>query len=356
MKPTLARLNPFIAPMIRRISQADGVTVEELQPEETEVLPPAAILPGQIDRVTSTDGLSPLEYHLQSLTATTFRHAPVLRKMAKNAIVAFDGFATARHSRRYSSALFAQVLGQSLASVNRLRYCHEALASRHFGHWLTDAMLESLIDGPELGDLWMPAPRKWHHAAHYQQILDLPSVDADLVFARELIFYQDFGQGSHKRARYAKIRRALHARHGAATGAECVFISRGNTGAARLIRDQARLVDELVRHNWTIVEVSTASVDQLQTALCSARIVVSIDGSHLTHAQLSLTPGSVLIVLVPHDRFTTVHLDYANANRISAGFVVLEGSAGEGYVLNWDEVMRTIDLSTARAGLLPSAE
>jgi capsular polysaccharide biosynthesis protein len=168
-----------------------------------------------------------------------------------------------------------------------------------------------------------------------------------LVYADRLITYQDHGQGSHKQARYAQIRDRLHARFGGGDATGCVYLCRGRTGATRLIVNEAALIDDLVARNWQILDIASASVAQLQRALCRARVVVSIDGSHLAHAHLALRPGALMVVLMPHDRFTSIHLGYCRAHGVIPAMVVLLGAQGGGYQVNLDELLRTIDLATA---------
>lgn len=357
MVPQLARLNPFIAPLASRILRAgDGVKVDELQPEETEEFPPAAILDGQLERVTATDEMSNLQYHVNAIAATSFTHAPVLRMSVTNALVSRNGFATARHKQQFSRALLSDATRLSeVGVVDSLRFCTNYVAWRYFGHWLADGIPMTMIDGADQGRVWLPWNGPSRHVRAYQQLFDLPEAKANLIFARNLTFYQDFGQGSHKRRRYAALRdRVRRTFGGQDQGSDNVFIARGNTGVARVIVDEARLKERLAARGWIVIDIATSTVEELQKAICRARVIVGIEGSHLYHAHLSMRRESVMVVLLPNDRFTSLPVGICNANRVSAGFVVLEGSREQGYRVNWDEVERTIDLASTRAARLPT--
>jgi len=205
-----------------------------------------------------------------------------------------------------------------------------------------------MID-PDQGVLWMPPHPDWTDAGDYLDAFDLSVVDAAVVHADRLTVYQDFGQGSHKRQRYAVIRNKLHARFGGDDPTDIVYIRRGRTGAQRVITNETELIDQLSARNWRIIDMATTTVEETQRALCRARIVVSIDGSHIDHAHLSLRPGATMVVLMPQDRFSTRQVGLCQAHGVSIGMVVVTGDQAQGYHADLDEVLRTVDLAEAPA-------
>lgn len=343
----LSRLLPLTAPAVRRVLGPDQPDQEVLQKEEIEAVRPPALLPGMLDRVTGTDELGDLSHHLGAATATYIRHAPVLRRIYRNALVRRDGYATLRTSERYGRALRIKELAGPLVRLSELRYCQSYVSWRFFGHWLTDSIPTSLID-PERGEAWIPSDPAWIHARGYRGSLGIPDLDAPLVLADQLVVYQDFGQGSSKRARYSIIRNKLHSVFGGTNAGDCVYIRRGTTGARRVIRNESELIDQFISRNWKVVDISATSVGELQRVLCGARVVVGMEGSHLAHAQVSLRRNSSLVAIVPHDRFTTLHVGYSNANRVKFGMVVANGSQAGGYHADIEEILRTIDLLEMR--------
>lgn len=338
------RLNPLRAPVIRRVFGARMPEAYILQPQETEAVRPPAILPGMLDRVIGTDEHSVLADHLITARETIVTHAPVLRRTYRNALVRRSGFATWGYNESYDRHIRAGKSAGPILHVPEMRYCHNYVIWRYFGHWLTDAIPSALID-PGQGELWMPPHADWCHAKKYSDTLDLTIVEAPLVHADQLIVYQDFGQGSHKQARYAAIRSQLHEQFGSGEFSECVYIKRGTDGAQRFIVNERALIDELVARNWVILDVSTTTVEELQRVLCRARVVVSIDGSHLDHAHLSLQAGAVMVVLMPQDRFSTRQIGPIRAHRVSPGLVVLNGTQAQGYQADIEEILRTVDLA-----------
>jgi hypothetical protein len=340
------RLKPLMVPVTRRILSAAEPEIDILQPEEIETVRPPALLPGMLDRVTGTDEHSTLSYHLDVARATVVTHAPVLRHTYRNALVRRTGFATWRHSERYGDGLQLKELMGPILHVQDLRYCHNYVNWRYFGHWLTDGIPSALID-PDQGTLWMPPHPDWSDASDYLDVFGLTIPKAPVVHTDRLTLYQDFGQGSHKRQRYAQIRDVLHARFGEGDPEDFIYLKRGKTGVQREIANEAELVDQLTARNWQVIDIATTDVTELQRALCRARIVVSIDGSHIDHAHLSLRPGATMVVLMPQDRFSTRQVGLCRAHCVSIGMVVLAGGQAQGYTADLEEILRTIDLAEA---------
>jgi Glycosyltransferase 61 len=338
------RLNPLVAPVLRRVLGRIEPETDVLQPAETESVRPPAFLPGMLDRVTATDEHSVLSYHIDTAQQTVVTHVPVLRRAYRNVLVHRSGFASVRHYERYGGRIDLAELVGPLTQVTELRYCHNAMSWRYFGHWINDAVPSALIE-PDTGDLWISPHATWGHAFDYLAILGLPQLSASLVYAGELTAYQDYGQGSHKRARYDQIKRKLRASFGDSGGNDRVYIRRGDTGSSRQIRNEAALIDALSARNWRILDVATASVAEMHQALCRAKVVVSIDGSHLGHAHMALRPGSAMVTLVPHDRFTLNQVGRSRAHQVSPGFLVLSGSQTQGYLVDLDELLRTVELA-----------
>lgn len=341
-----APLNPFLAPILKRCWPRTTYEVEILQEEERVSVTPPGYLAHMLDRVTGTDEHSRLEDHLRSATETTVTHAPVIRFTHRNALVHRAGFATPFFSQRYAGRPQLRDLLTPTRRVRSLRYCYGYVSWRYFGHWLTDSIASALIE-PERGELWMPPHPSWSHAPAYLKAFELNPLDQQVTHAEELVLYQDYGQGSHKQSRYSVLREKLRALHGDPDASECLFIRRGMTGVARALTNELELMDQLAARGWRVIDIASASVEEIQAAICRAAVVVSMDGSHLSHAHLSLAPGSAMVVLVPQDRFTLVHLGLCRANRIKPGFVVVKGSSNVGYEAELDEVLATVDRSLA---------
>ena len=339
-------LYPTVAPVVSRVwplvREGD---VEVLQPEEIEAVVPPAILSGGLDRVSGAGAYSVLAEHMATAVADRVTHAAVLRKRTENALVYQKGYSTLYAKTKFAPRSLLERLALPSATVSRLRYPLTFCAWKFFGHWLLDAIPTTMIDAHDGSDAWLPSPSSWAHCEAYKELFGVDAVQHRVVVANELVTYQDFGQGSHKRARYRRLREILSERYAKPDPAECVYMRRGNTGVRRTIANEDRLLEELVRRGWTVLDIAGASVDDIQSVLVGARVVASIDGSHIRHAHLSIARGGVMMVMVPHDQFTTIHLGLCRANRVNCGFLVVEGNAEDGYQVDIDEFLSTVDLA-----------
>jgi|GEM_PF-1350762 len=344
---SLVWVKPLLAPVLRRIHSIGAPDAEILQPEETVAVRPPVLLPGMLERVTGTDEHSELSQHLAAARASVVTHTPVVRYTYRKATIRRSGFSTWRHSERYCRTPWASEPTGPIVHLPLVRYCHNVYSWRYFGHWLSDAVPSAFID-PDRGSLWMPPNPGWVHAVGYMDALDLKVNEAAQIYAEKLIVYRDFCQGSHKQKRYSLIREKLHLAFGNKTSIDCVYISRGQTGTQRRISNEPLLIESIIRRGWKVIYIDKVSIAELQSTLCNSRVVVGIDGSHLDHAQLSLQSDSIMICLMPQDRFTMIHLNRCRAHGVRLGFVVLAGTIRDGYYVDLDEVLRTIDLTDAR--------
>lgn len=342
----LARSYPLLAPALRRIIGPDTPDIDILQPLETEAVIPPTHLPGTLERATATVEGNDLSYYLQVATETTVTHAPVLREHRRNALIRRRGYATSRSHERLGPGFGLSELLSPVTEVDTLRYCYSHVIWQYFGHWLTDGIPSALID-PDLGALFMPPIPGSAHARDYLDATGLRLIEAPLIHAREMICYQDYGQGSHKRARYQELNRRIVARFGSDGPSARVFIKRGRTGVPRFIANEDALIETLVARNWTILDIAKASVADMQRVLTRASVVVSIEGSQLDHAILSMPEGASMVILEPQDRFLLRFVGLCRARRIKPGFLIVKGSLANGYTVDFDELFRTIDLTEA---------
>lgn len=341
----IARLLPFAQPIAHLMLGAIPRPAPSVI-ARTVVAPvsPPVMLPGQLDRVTGTDEHSTLDFHRDCATEREAEHAPVLRWTIRRALVGRNGFVGSSAKEKYGDGLGQAALRAPLRRVGALRYCHDYVTWRYFGHWLMDAIPKAMID-PDMGELWMPHQPGWTHAPEFLSALGLQPAQDELISADHLYVYQDFAQGPHKSERYGQLRAKLHAAFGSVAGNDRVYLMRGATGSPRLVANEMAFVDRLSMLGWTICDVGSMTARDLHRALHRAKVVVSMEGSHINHAHLALEQGAALIMLVPADRFTTNQIGRCRANGVTPGIVVVKGTARTGYHVDADEVLRTVDLA-----------
>ena len=92
-----------------------------------------------------------------------------------------------------------------------------------------------------------------------------------------------------------------------------------------------------------IVELEGSSVQDLADRLADARRIVSVEGSHINHAYFLAPAGVSVLALMPDDRFSLVHSGRSRGFGARFGFSVVRNS-GNGYLVDVDAVLRTLDL------------
>jgi hypothetical protein len=318
-----------------------AIDVGVVQPEELQEVRSIVYLAGQMDKVTK--GCMPHDLEFLQLQPGPIRHPPVLRYTLRNCLVHSAGFDVPgfgyRIKRFAASRRTAPIKEFDSAIYTMTSYCHI-----YFAHWLNDACATALLQRPDEA-LFLEVRSDWNHARDYIKVFGYAPVQFDRAYVRELVCYQDYGQGSSKRQRYAVMRQSLEEGFpAAASPGKPVYLRRGNTGAARTIANEAQLEQELGRRGFEILDVATADLRTIYTVCRTATTVVSMEGSHMNHLSMSMRPGTNIIALIPGDRFTLIQAEYARANGLHFGFVVV-APTDEGYHVDADDLLRTIDVT-----------
>jgi capsular polysaccharide biosynthesis protein len=122
-----------------------------------------------------------------------------------------------------------------------------------------------------------------------------------------------------------------------------VYLMRGGQGKQRSVSNEGELVNALIKESITAIRAETLSVAELIHQLAGARIIISVEGSQLSHALFNLQDRGAVLVLQPPDRFFNSHFDWARALGMHYGLVV--GIDDEnGFRIPVGDVLRTLDL------------
>jgi Glycosyltransferase 61 len=313
-----------------------------VQAAETQDCDPPVFLAGQLEKITAATPFTPLEAEIAVARSRTFHHAAVVKYSFSNCLVHDAGFDTAgfRFKKKHHEWRHAF---QKIKDVPRALYCASAVSHTFFGHWLQDQCTSALFQETHQA-LLLDVRADWPHAGDYVERLALRPKPPGAYYVAELSYYSDHGQGSDKRRRYAEVRRRLAASiPDAGAGHEKVYFRRGDMGADRQLSNDEAIAKTLVKCGFHVFELKGATVASILATFSNAKLVVSVDGSHLNHLYFAMPPGSALISLIPADRFTMTQAGYAAAVGLKYGFVVIDpGSTG--YQVNLADLQATMDL------------
>lgn len=343
----MRRFYALTAPFVARLTQPqDYVSRDILQPEETEDVAPPWISQACIDRITASAIWGGLNEQMEMLHRTQVTHGAVVRFSHGPGIVGPDGFALRDKRLRLSSRFTLNTLTHRLSETPQVAYANSFASARFFGHWLTDSIPATCL--VKDASYYLTNKESWAHCTAYREAFGLRANDTAYLLAEDVITYVDFSQGSLKRQRYATLKARLAQAMPPPATAEKVFLWRGSTGEARDIQDGNRARDRLRQGGWEVIDV-TAPLPQIHAALAGAQVVAGMEGSHLNHVHFCSRPGTTMVVLTPHDRFTTVQVGLARAVGNFCGFCVLAGNAKDGYELDFDVFEKAVEHSRAKA-------
>jgi len=323
-----------------------------LFPEETATLRPAIYLPGQMEKVidyrpTDTISITTKETEVRAATSTNVTYAPTIAYHIKNAVL-FDGCI---YVGRFKHPISDRSLfkGNGAREPSYIKSCGLAstyLGTKYFGHWLLDDCTKYLL-AEEFGaplSLRMPA---YGHLQQYQTYFSQNWACIDRAYIDHLVVFQDFSQSSFKRKRYEILRKRLQFHFPERAPSTFVYLKRGNTGVARTIENENEIVDSLTKRGFLIADVATDGLDKLIRTLSSAKIVVSLEGSHNDHCALVCPEDSALLILQPADRFAAFQRAWSECLGMRYGFVVGDARSA-GYYFSTSEILQTVDLLLAR--------
>lgn len=317
--------------------------VVELAPAETVTIPPAVHTPGTLERVQKLSPWRDWTTERLLIEGGRQQHAACLRYRVRDAqlVGAYLYRGAVREEVGYAP--------ESWRAAGPAEYLAEAhlmsnfAGSRFFGNYLLDEFpRQLLVDGPAphvraLG-------KHFEHEAGYRELLRLEA-PRHLPWARigELTIYVDYGQNRSKEERFRELRtRIRRSLGGGGRMGRVVFLDRGETGEQRTIANESQLKAFLVAQGVDVVTPSQLSAEDVARRTLDAALVISVEGSHLSHAIYTVADDGTFLVLQPPDRFAMAYKEFTD--RMGLGFAFLVGQPGaEGWSVPLDELGRLMD-------------
>jgi Glycosyltransferase 61 len=337
--------------MVRGPGSIRSVSFEQevLCPAEFEELSSAIFLPGQIDKIQATASGTQLSTEIEHLKKRSVSHAPTIAYHIRDATL-LNGSLYAGNLRHmvFEKESKSRSSGHSVhAILAKAALASTFLGAKYFGHWLKDDCLQYML-AEEYSKPLCLKHSYYQHAREYAQYFSQNWTPSESARIDHLIVFQDFGQNSLKRRRYETLRNRIEACMPSGKRTPLVYLRRGQTGAVRLIQNESEIMDVLSQRGFEIVDVSSTSLERLLSALLSAKLVVSIEGSHLAHCWPSVENPTSVLTLQPPDQFICVYRGTINCTLGNFGMVVGDGRRGH-YSFSISDILRTIDLMLVRA-------
>ena len=321
--------------------EAAAYRKEIIFPEETVTYLPPVYLDGQIERVIG----SPQE--VESATKLTGYHAPTIAYHLRE-VALVDG-SVYSGTLKFFVGHFKAPIPVEPVDLDRAALASTFYGVKYFGHWLRDDCTHWLLANEiDLPPLCLPSPTGLH-VEGYKSLFEQSWTPTFRARVKHLTIFGDHDQNGLRRQRYERLRNIIAAHFMRNNRRSLVYLKRGNDGTPRRIQNEAEIIDTLTRSGFTVLDTASTPLEELLGTLVDARLVVSLEGSHIAHCVCSIPNDSGLLVLQPPDRFGASHRLWTNCLGIRSGFVVGRKS-GAGYHFDMIEIRRTIDLLERAVG------
>jgi Glycosyltransferase 61 len=314
---------------------------EVIHPDESVTHLPAIHLDGQIERVTGSPLESTKAQEIESATKLRGRHAPTIAYHLRD-VALVDGSVYSGNMRFFVRDLEAPNSAEPI-DLDRAALVSSYYGVKYFGHWLRDdCTLHLLARDLDIPPLCLPGPAGLHIEG-YKSLFDQSCAPTFRARIKHLTIFSDYHQNGLRRQRYEHLRAIVAARFPRGALRSYVYLKRGVDGVPRTIDNEDEIIRALTACGFTVLDTASTPLDELLGTLVNARIVVSLEGSHIAHCVYSMPSDSGLMILQPPDRFSANQRLWTDCLGIRSGFVV--GSLNEtGYEFDPIEISQTIDL------------
>lgn len=346
---TLPSLAPFTSRLAQRLPGSrplDSYAVESVVICGAEEQPMrAAVYPdGELDRVTGVHEFSGgLADELHLATRELVQHTETIARRMRDVIVT-DGLLC--NHRAYRRLTFGRPTAGPVAIQQvdeTVAFCSTDAGNDYFAHFLLDDATTALL-GAEFGQVVFGgvSAGRTAHCRDYMSRFNIQYTESASARFRDLWWFTDHPQNSHRRARLEQLRARLRAHYAPAPTVAPVYLQRGSSGSPRVLDNEAEIETLLSARGFAIIDPETLTADELCRHINGARLVVGIEGSQLAHGLLNLHPGGGLLCIQPAARFNAVFRSFCNSAGLDWGFVVAEGTA-ERFSVSADRLLAVAD-------------
>ncbi|MFV0332776.1 MAG: glycosyltransferase 61 family protein [Tropicimonas sp.] len=316
--------------------------------EEEIACRPALYEEAQLGRVQCCGFGMSLAGEKAKLDATSFRSVPARRIALGEAVIAGAQVFSGPSRFFFAQGGIYPALRGRLREFGAAQLANTAQGMRYFGHWLRDdcVMRDLMAEGGAVLSMVRP---HWPDAVAYERLFGQGWDEVSLAYVSDLTVWRELGFSRDKARRIRDLRARLRqgvVGHGAG---RVVYIARGPGGAPRTMENEDALLAALDAAGVMILRPE-GNAEALLNELLDASLVISIEGSQLTHAVFSLAEGGGVLTIQPPDRFYNPHHEWTRLMGMRYGIVV--GQPGEGgFTVDAGEVLAMIDrLMAAREG------
>jgi Glycosyltransferase 61 len=310
---------------------------------------PCVMLPGQLDRVKSAAFNTQLQLEIEQLHGAERSHQPMRRFEIRDAIIHGSSIFAREGRRYYNYGLADPAFDEPIEELDCAALRSSFIGTFFFGHWLRDDCASHLMAETEAPVVSLQHP-DWPDTGFYQRIFGQDYRTLRKARVKRLILYDDITQSAHKAERFLKLRDKLEAQVAAQETGHIVYLKRGDAGASRRLLNENEITGALEKRGVKIVQAEGQSAEQLVQTLRGSKLVISIEGSQISHALYTLRQGGGVLAIQPPRRLFNSHMDWTRVLDMRYGIVVGIDQGNQDFTLPVDDLLRTIDLMEQKIG------
>jgi hypothetical protein len=323
--------------------------VSEIAPPHVVAGNPCIMLPDQLDRVKAAAFATQLPLEMAQLRGEP-RTAPALRRFEfRNAMIEGSSIYSSEGRKYFNYHLPAPSFSEQVEVFDTASVRSSFIGTFFFGHWLRDDCASHLL-AKEEGDVVSIQYPHWPDTDFYSDAFNQKFPTVRRAFARRLVLFDDISQTPHKAHRFHQLRQALSQKTRGVEREHIVYLKRGAAGAKRQLLNETEITQALEQRGVRIVQAEGMPASELASRLMGSRLVISVEGSQISHALYTLRLGGGVLAIQPPQRLFNSHMDWARVMDMHYGVVVGIDQGNQDFTLPIDDLLRTIDLMETRIG------
>ncbi len=335
--------NRALSVLARRGAAVEDICVrrEVLCPAEDQETPPGISDPRDFERVTACESTTTMDEERARMSGGVRHHGATVLYELEDAVLR-DGWFSSKGWRSWNALHPSPWPGGAPAELDHAVCGSTFVGSFYFGHWLSDD-LPLLLEAERHGRPVITTARvPYTHERGYLDMLGLHTEPLVRARFRRLTWIDNVAQNSYRAQQYRELRRHIRQQTTWKEGRK-VMLRRGQSGARRVLVNEAELETILAGRGFEIVDPATCTAREVAQACAGARIALGVEGSQLTHAFLAMADRGGIIALIPAYRYINHYKDLTDCIR-TMRYGSITGTAVEnGFSIDPDELLRLLD-------------
>ncbi|WP_041392185.1 glycosyltransferase 61 family protein [Sphingobium sp. SYK-6] len=327
---------------------AAAVSSRILCPPSETATPPALHLPGDFDNILAFIGAGKPELERRRTFGEAYPHLPTIEYELRDVRIAGEYLASRWQVARFPTNRPGGDWGDG-GHLKDAFLSTNILSGKEFGHWVRDSLV-SEMHGNTLGLRSIGLARQlWEHEPGFRALGGLDCDYMRTARVDRLVYVDDRGLNSFWAERFLQLRGRMRANvdKSVASAGALVFLERGGQARTRDPTNQPQVRAALEAIGFRTVTAIDMSAHEIGQALRDAKLIVSVEGSHLNHLHFFAADKATVLTIQDPRRYYSFHKSLIDIYGERFGFLIGRPDPGqEGrYYVELDDLRRLIDLA-----------